>query len=348
METKILKKALKSYLKAKEINDENSENSMKYIYQCLKYINKLREENLDSKYKSILKETEDECHNMLNESLYIQNNESTVNSEEIFKEIEKGNLEFFKNNNFSKKQLNTINDDGDTPLHYCIKQGDVSILKILLTFNTSINCVNKDGHTLLELACLCKDPNCINFLINHGANMEKSLYLRNGEVKLHLKINNLDVACIVKILLLKSYKKEINPKLYILKNYFNFEELCGLGNFKYSNLIIGLGEILDDKIDNYLEIILDELKYPIKNHLGCYENKLEILIYNLVPFIDYKFNITSENIVVKELQYIILKNKYNKKKILDNIWNDYIKLKLVNDNYLGIQLNKIYNNSNIK
>merc|ERR1712199_114052 len=113
METTSLKRALKSYLKAKEINQNNTEDSIKYIYQSLKYLKKVKSENIDSKYNLIIDETETECHNLLNESLYTQNEKSNnISSIDIFNAIDEGNLSFFKNQYITKDQLYTINNEG--------------------------------------------------------------------------------------------------------------------------------------------------------------------------------------------------------------------------------------------
>ena len=327
METIELKKALKSYLKAQKLNKINNKESAQYLHQSLKYINKIKNKN--SKYKDILLETENECNYLLN------------NMNDLFQEIDNGNLKFFKNNIFTKKQLLVYNKEGNTPLHYTIKHGDISILKILLKYNISIDIVNLKGHTLLEYACLLKDPNSIKFLINYGADMKKHLFFRQGKMKLHLGLNNIDIACITKILILNSYKKKYNKKLNFLEKYFNLDDKCGIGNFKYRTVFIGLGIIKN--IDTYIDIIKDELSYKLNNKFGCYENKYEIIIYNLIPFIEYNFNI-GNNILINELKYLILKLKLNNKKILEQVWEKYIKSGLFKEDYIGIQIKKVLKN----
>jgi len=69
----------------------------------------------------------------------------------------------------------------------------------------------------------------------------------------------------------------------------------------------------------------------------------ELLLVNLVPFIDYPFNITIDWVIINELKYLII-NQINKKKydsltiklnIMDALWDTYIKNQLIQEDYLG-------------
>ena len=76
---------------------------------------------------------------------------------------------------------------------------------------------------------------------------------------------------------------------------------------------------------------------------------IRIILLNLVPFIDYPFNISNRNVVTFEIiqlvKYINIKNNYlidiNFNKILINkIWSDYENV--LPYDYLGIILSNIF------
>ena len=181
----------------------------------------------------------------------------------------------------------------------------------------------------------------VKFLTNHGALIKKNLFLRDKQVKIRLKTNNLDSACISKIMLMNSYKKKLKPEFEILKKHIKFSDICGFGNFTIENLLIGISHSIDDdSLKTYLDIILEELSFDIRDELFCYKNKVEVLIYNLIPFIDYEFNVTQENAYLMELYF--LKKKYNKKSLIDILFKSYIG-NLVPEDFIGVQIKKIIN-----
>lgn len=338
-----LKKALKSYLKIKE-NLKNEKISLFYANKTLEYIEKIS----DNKYEDILQETEEYCKNYIlntqEKNSKKPNYTEFLDFNKIFEYIDNGDLEKIKKSKINKKDLTKFNKDGLTPLHYCIKNGDVRILKELLYNEVSLNTIDNNGNTLLEYACLSNDPNVIKFLTSHGTNLKKNIFLRDNEIKLKLRLDNLDVACIVKLMIISSYKKKLDNRLEFLKEHLDFNKYCGLGEFTIEHLIIGIGESLKKKGDEYLitfiDIIKEELQYTIKDNIYCYKNKIELLIYNLVPFIDYQFNLTQENLYLNELRFII--KKFKKDKLYEKLYEDYID-KLVTEDFLGIQLKKIFN-----
>jgi len=103
-----------------------------------------------------------------------------------------------------------------------------------------------------------------------------------------------------------------------------------------------LNKINKDSRETYLKILREELNYPIKVSLGCPYNKLEILLTNLVPFIDFPFNITQEWCINLELKYLIIKflkekNNFNNEillNILNSSWEIYIKKNILQVEYL--------------
>ena len=118
--------------------------------------------------------------------------------------------------------------------------GDTTILKELLKKGEKIDLVNKNGNTLLEYACLQRDPNLILFLINHGANMKKHLFL--GIKKFKLELNDIDTANILKICLLtEGNKNDIN--LDFLFTYIKPNQKIGLNGIVFKDFILFLKKV---------------------------------------------------------------------------------------------------------
>ncbi len=126
--------------------------------------------------------------------------ESKVVSNDIFTPIEEGNLDAISvSESFNNYKI--YNEDGSTPLHLCIKNGDTTILKKFLKNGESIDLNNIEGHTLLEYACQLKDPNLISFLISHGADPRKHIFFRQDNRDCKMRTNDIDIANIIKICL---------------------------------------------------------------------------------------------------------------------------------------------------
>lgn len=331
-----LKKALKYYLKLKSSNNEK--HGLEYASRTLENISKIK--NIEH-FRDIVEETENYCNNYIKNTIMEDN---YLEYKMIIKYIDEGNIIKIKNSNIRKEDLLKFDYNGDTILHYCIKLGDYGILKILLENDVSINTINKNGNTLIEYAVLLSDPNMIKFLTDYGSNIKKNLFLRdkikNKKSIFKLKTDNIDVACIVKQLLIKSYNNKINEKFNKLKDLVDFNINCGFGNFTLENILIGISVILDDDIiDTYIEIILEEIKDGIGNKIYCYNDMMEIIIYNLMPFYDdYEFNLSHENLFLQEFYF--LKKRYNKKHLMDKLFENYID-KLMPENFIGIQIKKI-------
>mgnify|MGYP001196030024 CR=1 FL=1 len=331
-----IKKVLKYYLKLK--NKKNDNDGVKLANHVLLNLSKIKTKD---KYNDILKETEEYCNNYIKNTVD-EKNEKNITYKKLIEIIKSADIINIKKYTIKNEFLYKFDDEGLTPLHLCIKLGDTSILKYLLNNNISVNTINKKGYTLLEYACLNKDPNMIHFLIDHGSIMKKNIFLRDKDIKIQLKTNNIDVACVFKIMLMNSYKKELKPEIESLKKYLNFDELCGLGNFTLRNILIGIGHSLNkESLDNYILIVEEELlDYGKNNLIFCYQDKKEVIVYNLIPFINYKFNISQENVFMMELYY--LKKKFNKKDLVTIIFEKYIN-KLAPEKFIGLQVKKVLN-----
>lgn len=338
---KIIKKGIKYYLKGKKFIDDKEISNL-YFKKSLEYFNKIKKKD---KYKQIIEETETECSKLLEQT-----------NKDIFDIIEEGDILSIKN---IKKADLKKKKDGLTPLHYAIKTGDLNCLKILLKKGGNIDEVNDDGHTLLDYACLEEDPSAISFLLDHGADMKKHLFFRK-DIKLVLNKSDMDLAILIKLILLnydnsieiektKFIFNYIKPVEDIKIKFYNEENPT---NLKFIHLIkaleVYLMSISKDKSDTYLSIIDEELKYNLKSNLGCPDEKIDILLINLVPFIDYPFNISSRFLLSLEIKYLIkklLRKKYDnnlilKKKLLNQVWKSYINNNIVKEDYIGIITNQ--------
>lgn len=347
-----IKKGFKSYLLGKKLSNTNSKKSFLYFKQSLKYLKKCK----NDKYKDIVQETQTECDKFLQNSIvtnFIENNTVEEKKVKIFSLIAKGKLNELKKYNFGEINMNEYNNDGLTPLHYCLKMGDTNMLKILFKLGGKIDTIDKKGHTLLEYACLEKDPNAISFLINHGANMKKNLFFRDGNKKYNLTKDDIDLANIIKIILTYYNKNSKLDNLNFVYNFIDKEKSIGLDELKLEYLINSIDNLLETKGDTirktYTEIIREELSYPLKKKLGCPSDKIDILLINIVHFIDYPFNVSSDFLLSNEIKYLIfniLKKKYSKINeslryiLLEEIWEKYIKTKLYLSDHIGILTNQ--------
>lgn len=362
---KHFKKLLKHYLNLRKINindDDNNINIIKNIYKVMDYVNKLsnNEEltitsvdyqtsvletlekdkfNYEYDAKNILVFIKKYCYTLLNKiferNLVFKN--KTIGSE-IFAPVEEGDLDGISISE-SYNDFKVYNENGSTPLHVCIKNGDTTILKKFLKNGESIDLNDKNGHSLLEYACELKDPNLITFLISHGSNPKKHLFFRENNKDCKMLTNDIDLANLIKICLQIGAlsKDKILPKCAREKLYNNvnnnsclesekyedytnnLKRLCfnkisnnhyvGLGNLEFSDFyeffkftVLNLDE---EDFNTYYNIIDEEFNYSINNKLGCPDNYFEILIINLVPFIKYDFNISSKFIIVNELVYTV-------------------------------------------
>jgi ankyrin repeat protein len=356
----IIKKCLKSYLTGKKYYETDIDKSYEYFKQCIKILNDIKEKNIsiNNNFTDIIEETETECSKFL--TLAIEKTIDkplnkivfpTSDNKELFEIIEIGNIQKLKEYNYGSINFNVYNEQGLTPLHYAIKFGDISFLKQSFKLGACIDQTNKFGHTLLEFACLEKDPNMINFLITYGVDMKKHLNFREGK-KYFNTGNQIDISLIEKIIMEQnffpnkttqnvkhsdetlSFSSKEKDKIEYLGFLFNYIKETEPINIEYCDPINStiskkkiLFEELVKQLDKYLEtidkektktyisIIKEELNYDLSFKLGCPINKIQIILYNLVPFIDYQYNLRLDWLISIEIKYIILKILKNKIKI---------------------------------
>ena len=291
--------------------------------------------------------TFDKINNIISDLL--EKNTKTIDSS-IFSHISKGKLATITETE-NIYNYNIYDEEGLTPLHHCIKLGDAPILKEFLKKGEKIDIVNNNGNTLLEYACLQKDPNMIMFLLNHGANMQKHLIFRKNK-KYLLKINDIDTAILCR-LCLETENKNKNIDLSFMLKYISPDEKIGIDEIKFNNFLKNLelfvSGLKKESIDSLVNIWKEELDYTLKNKMGCPTNKFEIILMNIVPFIEYPFNVTNRNILTNELIMLVkkisLKNNFIlddefKKKLINKIWKDYNTI--VPSDYIGVIISHIF------
>jgi ankyrin repeat protein len=360
---KIIKKSLKAYLKAKDayknLNYKKAENYLVYLIENFKKI-----ETISEDYKNIIEDTIKESVQLLNDISLIGINDSveeTKNNDKNNKLIELVNLGDYvslklllENNKFL--DLSVYDEEGHSPLHLAIKNGDLRILNLLLKYEGNINFLTTYGFTLFEYACLQKDPVTINYLQNHGANMNKHLDLRDN-FTLQISQDDLDDMIILKKIISCEKKKNFN---FIPENIYKskkIEEQSGIINYKIYDVLLHLETFLEQidetKRNNYIKIIEEEFKEYNTNckKITCPKNLITILTYNLSPFIDYKYNYSSRWLINLEISFSLkklLKNNVSnkitiKKKLINKLYKDYISNQLYKADYIGILITKWVN-----
>ncbi len=333
-------KYLKSYLTAKKYYDTDTDKSMEYFKQCIKILNDLKEKNIkiEDKFIGLIDETETECSKYLTQAIAITIDKPNIKKvkspdadNELFELVEIGDIHKLKSYNYGDVDFNIINDYGLTPLHYAIRFGDTGFLRESFKLGAGVDQTNKFGHTLLEHACLEKDPNMINFLSAYGADMKKHLEFREGK-KYFNNSQQIDIALIEKkVMEFNEIKNWKIKNLEFVFNYINSEEHIDIDYSNPKNSTISMEKItvkdfikkLDYMVSNFsedskksfIDILKDELSYPLAFKLGCPTKPLEIILYNLVPFIDQNQNLKLNWLISLEVKYSILKILKNKIRI---------------------------------
>ena len=167
--------------------------------------------------------------------------------------------------------------------------------------------------------------------------------------KVYLNKSDVDLAILMKILLYKSKNTQKLKLFAFLEKYINIHELIGINDLKIQNLLFGLETLFNGKnrFNTYKDILIEELEDFIKYKDSlCSYKMIDILLINLVPFINYPFNLSCDFIIKSELEFLINSliktNKNNYKNILVNkIYKDYIENKLFTEDYIGVQIYKI-------
>jgi hypothetical protein len=360
----LLKLYFEKYTDGKQKIKKNKDEAFESFKDSLEILKTLRDKHsLEiSEHKVLLDKSESECYKYINLTIEtsIENvNMNTgykINFKTLLNSLEYGDLELIKKAKYGDINFKEIVKD-QTILHLAITYGDTSFLKFAFKLGARIDTTNKNGNTLMEYACLAQDPNMINFLGLFGANMQKHLYFRDGTIKYLNYNDSIDISILLKIILSyiplnnnKNDNENINNKIFnkikFIKNSINLNDKIDIDNYTFNDLFIGLLYLLnklpEDSALSYLNIIAEELSFVLHNKLGCPSNKLEIILINIIPFIEYPFKISIDWVISSELKYLIkflLKKKNNsldiKKELFNNIWEIYVKKEIVQEDYLG-------------
>ena len=247
------------------------------ILKSLQYFNDYKNNNEYEDYEELILNTEKECNKIIIENIdFKKNNINEEINKKIFKIISKGQIDRIRS--VQNIDFNKFNNNGLSPLHYCIKMGDINMMKELLKKGGEIDLVNKNGNTLLEYACLQKDPNFIQEIINYGADMKKHLYFRQGDKKFLLKKNGIDLAIITKMIISNCKENTDTSELDFIFNYIKSDSKIGLNNYDLFFFINGLQNTLNKTNEQfkktYIEIIKEELEFPLQSIMTCPKIKL--------------------------------------------------------------------------
>jgi hypothetical protein len=254
----------------------------------------------------------------------------------LFNEISNGNIDFFQNIIIPKQYLYIYNEKGNTLLHHCIENNDITIFKLLYnTYCMELNIVNLDKLSLTIYSLSTKEYDIYEYIVQPQTILKNYYILSN---KINHNHNNVDIPLIIH----KLEETKENVNIEFINKYVDINTKIGYNNMNFQDLFNNISITLKNTYNTYIDIIKEELNYYNSNY-SCYNNILELLVYNLIPFIDYccidnnkKHNlyISSENIIKNELNFII-KNKNYKKKIQQ----DYINTNLFTKKYIYKILN---------
>ena len=352
MEEKIVMKGIKSYLIGKKYYETDMDKSFEYFKQCIMILNDIKENNIkvNDMISDLLDETETECSKYLTMSIEstidkpiikkCMNSSSNITSNNILFEIIKtGTINKLKEYKYGEIDFMIYDNDGNTPLHMAVNYGDTSFLKQAFRLGAKIDMTNKTGHTIFETACLAHDPNMMNFLLLYGADMKKHLRFREGS-KFSTTGNMIDTMLLEKMILTVSNNNNIKYLDWISK-YINMGDMLdiqlqqssinNIPSIKLTNedLILKLDNMIstfsEEKRNTFITILKEELEYDLHFKLGCPHNMIELILYNLVPFIDYNESLRYDWLICLEIKFLILKILKNKVKINTKKLKDELK-----------------------
>ena len=65
--------------------------------------------------------------------------------------------------------LNAQDEEGYTPIHLSVINGNKHAVKALVEFQADLNCVDNEGHSLIHWATVCGELEILDLLLNSGA-----------------------------------------------------------------------------------------------------------------------------------------------------------------------------------
>ncbi len=102
----------------------------------------------------------------------------------VIPEVEKSNLASVKSLISSGQSPNSANPDGIHVLAIAARQGDLAMISLLLELTADINFMDKNGQTALHWAVINLKPNALKLLLDNKANV--NAVNANGETPLML------------------------------------------------------------------------------------------------------------------------------------------------------------------
>jgi ankyrin repeat protein len=284
---------------------------------------------------------------------------SINNKSSVFDVIQMGNINVLKSlTNNSAIDWIFYNEEGITPLHKAIICGDINSAKLILKSGGKINQPSLNGNTSLEIACMEKDPNTIQFLINNGANINKHNMIREIIKNKSILTTNLETIIVMLYLLPQNkqwmdydndldFLHSIKEIPYLLEGYTNHQVIkLILYNTKYGKLTHCKNTIYSIIKDEFQEIN----KY---NDLICPCCPLDNILLSLIPLLEMKLTSDVEWLLNHEIlsSINIFKQKilYNKNftsciqtiktDLLNKMFIDYIVSKICTTDYIDNVIN---------
>ena len=96
-------------------------------------------------------------------------------SDDLFSAVKKNDIEEVKKKLQSDRNLNSLSEEGLTPLHYAVFNDNPQIVKILLEAGAEVNKKTSDGLTPLDIAVLNFEKETAKILLNFYGGMSYSL-----------------------------------------------------------------------------------------------------------------------------------------------------------------------------
>ena len=284
--------------------------------------------------------------NLLSE--LIENNPNYVNEKDkngntiLFYEIEKNNKENMKLIlDVDILDLNIKNKDGDSYLHYAIKNKNYNLIHNLIRKGIDLNIQNNLGNSPLHLAYELDDSVAINILIKNNINTR--LKNKKGQIAEEINIkNNYDLNNnlnnIDDIYLLKRSNTQTNKNINNLNNFdFNDEDFESMNeNVNSEELNKSLNKYKYSYSNN-----IDNKKLEYKNYFSNSDSNKINKNYNYKNFPEVSTDFISESLNKKENN----EDFFNLDTSIDNIKKENKDKVEINFNMLSDDIKKIYDSA---
>ena len=270
----------------------------------------------------------------------------------------------------SQKDLNSLNENGWSPIYRAIIANNISALSELLKLGSDPNISNNLGETPLYLCIENENYNSLIKLLEYGA--DPNIQKRNGVTPLHLAIKKkLENKYIIELLnhkanpnilnklynqtpthlaLINKYNEEIlkilkekNAKIYEIKDKYDktpFDYVKELNDSKYLNEVVNIFGKEEEKIKKEVGIKLVEINLDDNTTKMDLDLGKDIKDNNNIPFLIDTKDIINTNKFKQEIDILD-----NNKDLIINKGNDEIMNKINNLKYL-INNQKVNRNIN--